>query len=65
MFDNETNAYALSDCVWWDTMPSRRPWWAAKDCHGPRVGDTEFGVVCEGHYNAMPPAAADADREGE
>lgn len=51
MFDNETNDYALDDCAWWDTLPTRRPWWARNDCAG-RVGDTETGVMCEEHHNA-------------
>lgn len=53
MFDNETNDYALSDCAWWDEPVGKRPYWAAKDCAG-RVGDTERGVLCEEHYNAIP-----------
>lgn len=51
MFDCETNDYALSDCAWWDQPINRRPWWAKRDCSG-RVGDTEVGVICEGHHNA-------------
>lgn len=45
--------YALSDCAWWDTSPTRRPTWLSKDCSG-RVGDTILGVLCEEHYNAQP-----------
>lgn len=54
MFDSETNNYALSDCVWWDEPQGFRPFWAKADCSGPRVGDTEHGVLCEGHFNAIP-----------
>lgn len=50
-FDSESIDYALSDCAWWDEPVAKRPWWAKPDCSG-RVGDTEHGVLCEGHFNA-------------
>lgn len=53
MFDNETNSYALSDCAWWDVSVTKRPFWAKRDCSG-RIGDTEHGIMCEEHYNAIP-----------
>jgi hypothetical protein len=53
-FDSETNDYSLSDCAWWDMKPQYRPWWAKADCSGPRIGDTAHGVLCEGHFNAIP-----------
>jgi hypothetical protein len=45
MFDNESESFALSDCVWW-SVPEH-------ECAGPRVGrDTDTGTVyCEKHYN--------------
>jgi hypothetical protein len=53
-FDSETTDYALSDCAWWDEPQANRPWWAKADCSGPRIGDTAHGVLCEGHFNAIP-----------
>lgn len=55
-FDSETEAYSLSDCVWWGWPVSEKPESFRAECAGPRVGQTAVApdnvVLCEGHFNA-------------
>lgn len=55
-FDCESEAYSLSDCVWWDWPLSEMPVNVRFECAGPRVGQAGIApdnvVLCEAHYNS-------------
>ena len=53
MFEvDELGTLSLADCSWWDEPVEKRPWWAKGDCGG-RMGEANYGIVCEDHHNKM------------